>query len=43
MLKDIQRLSVDPFYKIPKNRIDNNQETILMTPEETDFIRIIVK
>jgi len=39
MLHDMQQLSVDPFYKIPETTINNSQETILMTPEETDFIR----
>ena len=39
MLHDMKRLSVDPSYKVPNFLGDNNQETILMTPEETDFIR----
>ena len=39
MLQDIQQLSMDPFYKITPTQIDHNQATILMTPEETDFIR----
>ena len=39
MLEDIRRLSLDSSYKISESEVDNNQETILMTPEETDFIR----
>lgn len=39
MLQDMRQLSMDPSYKIMPNSFHINQPTILMTSEETDFIR----
>ena len=39
MLQDMMRLNSNPSYKIIDMPSDLNQETILMTPKETDFIR----